>query len=331
MQPRQDWGFLVLVAAVFAVGLTLGVVLPALWRTLRRHPDVLIPLGLYVPATVLVRGLATVPALAAVLSPIRTAMLFSIAVPLSLAIAADVFLAVVYTGWTTVLVLQAVRKDRVDATAAFANIGRWFFRVFGALFIGWSVLSLAGVAIALGTASPGLSLLVIGAASLAWNLASAALLLVVVGEDASFPVALRRGVEQSWTHVRHWWLPVVAQMILLGWVTFIHVKFSTSSSSGSPLTIHIHTQEKTKWGVNGFWTGGYQDDCRWYADLMKAVEAEPLPLVTTLLALLFAVLAIAVKVRIAAEIYLAPAASRDTTDETSSDPQAVTNGKSVPA
>jgi hypothetical protein len=326
MQPRQDWGFLVLVAAVLAVGLTLGLVLPALWRTLRRHPDVLIPLGLYVPADAVVRGLATVPAPAAGLSPIRTVTLFSIAVPLSLAFAAEVFLWVVYTGWTTVLVLQAVREDRVDATAAVSNIGRWFFRVFGAEFIGWSVLSLCfPVAMALETVSLGLYLLVIGAASLAWNLASAALLVVVVGEDTSFPVALRRGVEQSWTHVRHWWLPVVAQMILLGWATFIHVKFSTSSSSGSQLI--IHTQEKTKWGVNGFWTGGYQDDCRWYADLMKAVEAEPLPLVTTLLALLFAVLAIAVKVRIAAEIYVAPAASRDTTDETNSDPQVITTAR----
>jgi hypothetical protein len=36
---------------------------------------------------------------------------------------------------------------------------------------------------------------------------------------------------------------------------------------------------------------------------MKVVEAEPLPLVSTLLGLLFAVLAIVIKVRIVAEIY----------------------------
>jgi hypothetical protein len=95
-----------------------------------------------------------------------------------------------------------------------------------------------------------------------------------------------------------WWLAVVLQMILLGWVTYIHVSYSTSPRPGT-----VTTETRTSWHVNGFWTGGYENTCRWHADLMAALEAEPLPLVATLLELLFAVLAIAVKVRIVAGTY----------------------------
>ena len=87
-------------------------------------------------------------------------------------------------------------------------------------------------------------------------------------------------------------------MILLGWVTFIYVSYS-----GNPRPGAFTTETKTNWQVNGFWTGGYEDNCRWHDDLMKAVEAEPLPLVATLLWLMYAVLAIVVKLRIVAGVY----------------------------
>ena len=88
------------------------------------------------------------------------------------------------------------------------------------------------------------------------------------------------------------------KMNLLGWVTFIYVSYSSNPQPGS-----VTTHTKTSWQVNGFWTGGYEDTCRWHADLLKVVKAEPLPLVTTLLEVLFAVLAIGVKLRVVASIY----------------------------
>ena len=55
--------------------------------------------------------------------------------------------------------------------------------------------------------------------------------------------------------------------------------------------------------VNGFWTGGYENTCRWHTKLMKMAETEPMPLVEFLLGVLFAILAIVVKLRITADLY----------------------------
>jgi hypothetical protein len=299
LKPRQEWGFAVLIIAGAAVGLTLFVLLPNSTRRLLRHKDILIPLGLYIPAVSVLSALAAVPAMAAVLNPAWPLKLFTITVSLSLLFAIQLILGVIYAGWTTALVLQAVCQERVDPVGSFTDIGRWFLRVLGAEFIGWAVLfACLAVAIALGPASIGLALFLIGVSSLVWNLATPALLPVVVAERGSFGAALAQGIRVSWRRKGRWWLPVVVQMILLGWLTFIHVSYTSSPRPGT-----LTTQTRTNWQVSGFWMGGYEDNFRWYTDLMKAVEAEPLPPISSLLELLFAVLAIVVKLRIVAGIY----------------------------
>lgn len=55
--------------------------------------------------------------------------------------------------------------------------------------------------------------------------------------------------------------------------------------------------------MNSFWTGGYADECKWYESVMKSLESEPLGLITRLLTLLFAVLAIVVKIKIVTDLY----------------------------
>jgi hypothetical protein len=299
MESRQEWGFAVLILAGLAVGLTLRLVLPAQTRRLLRHKDILVPLGLYIPASALLPALAAIPALAAVLNPAWTLKILSISLALSVAFLIQMMLAVVFAGWTTTLVLQAVREDAVDPMRGLSEIGGWLLPVLGAEFMGWVVL-FAGVAIAiaLATASIGLALILIAVASLVWNLATAALLPVVVAERGPFLAALGEGIQVSWSRMRRWWLPVVLQMILLGWVTFIHVSFSSSPGPGM-----ITTQTRTNWQVNGFWTGGYENTCRWHGELMKALEVEPLSLITILLELMFAVLAIAIKLRIVTGMY----------------------------
>jgi hypothetical protein len=310
IKPHQESGFVVLVVAGLAIWLTLWILLSAAARRLLRHKDLLIPLGLYIPAAALLTALAAIPALAAVLVPAWPVKLFTITIALSLAFLIQLLLGVLYAGWTTALIIQAVRQDLVDPVEAFFNMGRWFLRVLGAEFIGWAVLlACVVVAIGLGTASTGLALVLIGACSLAWNLATAALLPVAVAERGSFRAALGKGLRVSWRRMGRWWLLIFVQMILLGWVTFIHVSYSTSSTSPGRATLTTHT--KTNWQVNGFWTGGYEDTCRWDAELMKAFEAEPLPLVTTLLGLLFALLAILVKLQIVAGIYEPTPIDRD--------------------
>jgi hypothetical protein len=298
MESRQEWGFGLLILAGLALALTLRLVLPAESRRLLRRKDILIPLGLYIPASALLPALATIPALAAVLNPAWTLKILSISLGLSVAFLIQMMLAVIFAGWTTTLVLQAVREDAVDPMRALSQIGRWLLLVLATEFIGWAVL-FAGVAIAiaLATVSIGLALILIAVASLVWNLATAALLPVVVAKRGPFLAALREGIQMSWSRMRRWWLPVVLQMILLGWVTFIHVSFSSSPGPGS-----VTTQTRTNWQVSGFWTGGYENTCRWHGELMKALEVEPLPLITILLELMFAVLAIAIKLRIVSGI-----------------------------
>jgi hypothetical protein len=295
LKPRQEYGFLVLVLAVLGVGLTLRVFLwPAAGR-LTRHPDLLLPLGLFVTAEALLGLLAAVPLFA----PGRPVTIFSITVTLSLLLVIGIVLGVVYIGWTTTLVLQAVRHDRVDPLSALSEFPRWFGRALVVGVIGWVVL-FAGlvVFIPIGKESMALGGFLIGAGALVWNLATAALLVVAVAEHGPFATDLRSGFRVSWAGKRRWWFVLLVQMVLLGWVTYFHAAFTSNPRPGV-----FHSQTKESFNVHGFWTGGYADTCHWHADVMKTVEADPLPVVTTLLGLVFAVLAIAIKLRIAVDVY----------------------------
>lgn len=298
IKPRQELGFIVLLVAGFAVGATLWLLLPAATRTLLRHKDLLLPLGLLIPGEALLSAMLGLPALAALLAPAWSVKLLSLGFSLSLAFLVRALFSVVYAGWTTTLVVQAVAQDRVDPIAALTTFGRWSWRTLVVEFIGWGVLMVASaVAIVLGAASIALALILIGLSSLIWNLATAALLPVALSEGRSFADALRAGFRTSWSNKSRWAMPVIVQMVLLGWVTFFHISYAGSPQPGSTTT---HT--KTDWSVNGFWTGGYENDCRWHTQLMKVVEAEPLQLVNSLLGLLFAVLAIGVKLKIVTDL-----------------------------
>ena len=85
-------------------------------------------------------------------------------------------------------------------------------------------------------------------------------------------------------------------MILLGWITYMAVSY-TEAKPGSTTT-----QSKTDFSVNGFWTGGYENECRWYSKLMQVLETPALAVISTSLGLVFGVLAIAIKLRISEDI-----------------------------
>jgi hypothetical protein len=306
MQPRQEWGIVVVVLAAIAVGLACQLLLPDATRTLGRHGDLLLPLGLLIPTAALLNALAAVPVLAAVLARSWTLTVLSLSFSLSLLFLLQIVLAVVYAGWTTTLILQAVRQDRVEPLQGLAEIGRWFWRVLGAEALGWLVLFAAlivdiaigaAVGVAAGPAALPLALIAIGVFSLIWNLMTAALLPVVVAQRRPFGQTVREGIRVSWQEKGRWWLAVVAQMVLLGWVTLIVVSFNSNTPPGS-----FNMKSSTEFSVNAFWTGGYQDECHWYTELMKAAETPPLPLFESLLGILFAVLAIVVKLEITSEV-----------------------------
>ncbi|MGO8691506.1 MAG: hypothetical protein ACLQLG_17935 [Thermoguttaceae bacterium] len=302
MRPRQEWGILVVAAAAIAVGLVCRLLMPAATARLGRHMDLLLPLGFYIPTETMLGLLAKAPITSALLSPSWSFRVLSISFTLSLAFLLEIVLAVVYAGWTTTLILQAVGRDRVEPLPALAAMRRWFWPVLGVETLGWFVMFAAlALGIAVGAAVLPLALIGIGVFALIWNLATAALLPVVVGRRRPFGEAVREGIRLSWRGKGRWWKPVVAQMILLGWIVFFVVSY-TDDTAGS-----YHMYEKTQFSVKAFWTGGYEDECHWYTELMKTVETEPLPLATSLLGILFAVLAIVVKLEITAGLF-SPAA-----------------------
>ena len=224
-----------MVAAAIAVGLACLVLLPAAMDRLRRHMDLLLPLGLLVPTEALLTALAAVPVLAAVLSPSWSFKVLSLSFSLSLVFLLQIALAVAYAGWTTSLILQAVRHDRVEPLEGLAGIRGWFWRVLGAEALGWVVLfAVLAVGIVVGAAVLPLALIGIGIFSLVWNLATAALLLVVVAEQRPFGETVREGIRASWQRKNRWWLPVVTQMILLGWVAARSISSPGLNGFGTP-------------------------------------------------------------------------------------------------
>ena len=115
-------------------------------------------------------------------------------------------------------------------------------------------------------------------------------------------------------------------MILLGWIVFLVVSY-TDETPGS-----YHMYQKTDFSINAFWTGGYENDCHWFTKLMEVVDTEPLPLATSLLGILFAVLAIVVKLEITAGLYShavipLPPPSVDVATESSTWDTATTEGE----
>jgi hypothetical protein len=304
-KPRQSVGLVVLVIFILAVALALLALLRPALTTLLRHGDLLVPLGLYVTATHVTNTLLALPALAVVATPSWSIQALGLGLSLSLGFALQVALAVAYAAWVTRLVLQAVEHDRTDLVGALAGPWRLLGRVFVVEAAGWAgLMALMVPAIALAGAALPVGLFAIGMLSLAWNLATAALLPVVVASREPLARALADGFRAGWSGKRRWWYVVVVQMLLLGWVTFLSVSFTTSTGPGS-----FTTRSNTNWSVNGFWTGGYEDNCRWYGAAAAIYETQTLPPVVTLLGIVFAVLAVAVKLRVVRD--LRPTAAPD--------------------
>jgi hypothetical protein len=298
IKPRQEYGIVVFALALAGVALMFKVLMPGTFDKLLRHRDLLVPLGLLILAEAVLVWLMLLPWIAAMLAPSTVLKFWVLSFSISAAFVIGILLQVAYGAWTTCLVLSTVRHDWTDPAAELRGMVRWFLRVFGMECIGWGVL-FAGLACAVGVGAAGalpIGLLLIAAGSVIWNLATAALLPAALDEHLRFWEAFRRGVSVSWQNIGRWWPIILVQMILLGFVTFF--AFSYTDSKPGSTTV----QNKTDFSVNGFWTGGYENECRWYGKLVQVMDAPTLPLISTSLALVFGVLAVAIKLRISEDI-----------------------------
>jgi hypothetical protein len=276
-------------------------------KRILQYTDLLVPLGLFVTVSTIFNTLAAVPAVAAMLAASWTIKLVTLSFSLSAVLIITSLLTVVYVGWTTALIFQVVVQGQINLLAPIAVMRQWFWRTLILGLFGWGILlAVSAVMFIPSMASITVALILLGVTSLTWNLLTAAVLPIVLADSRPFWTAVKDGLRISWTGMRQWAPLVIAQMVLLGWITFIHVSYTTNKTEDDG-SVHRSTTTqttKTDWGVNSFWTGGYADECKWHASLMKSLESKPLALVDRLLTLLFAVLSIAVKIKIVSGLYL---------------------------
>jgi hypothetical protein len=320
LKLRQQQGLVVPIVAVVAVLLTVIVAMPSAWKAIRRHPDVLVPLGVLTFAAtalgwfMLLLGLAvlgkglTVLAVPTPFNIVDSILTLSVGgVVLSiLPFVSVVLLFVGYGAWSTLMVLEIAREDRSDPSRTLAGCWRWFLRILGLESVGWAVtFALFGLTGGLLSASGQLTLawMAIGAIpALVWNLATTALLPVALDDRLSFREALVTGIKVSWQAKGRWWMLIVAQMLLMGWVTYLDVSYDEYASvSGEYRLTGQYTNTQSH--VHPFWTGGYADGSYWYEDMMDALNAPPADVITTAMALVFGVLAIAVKLTVAERLW----------------------------
>lgn len=306
IQPRQSAGFAILGLAVVTVGLTLRMFLPDATHRLFRNADLLVPLGLFVTLSTIFSALAALPVVATMLAASWPITILTLSFSLSVSFVVISLLSIVFVAWTTMLIFQIVLLGHVNLVTGFRIVRRWFWRVLALELFGWGILfAISGVVLTTGIASMAFALPLLGVAALLWNLATAAVLPVALADTQSLGPALRHGLEVSRVGMRRWAPLIIIQMVLLGWVTFIDVSYTTSETKhdGTKYTETNTITHKTNWGVNSFWTGGYPDGGKWHESLMKALEASPLELIDRWLSLLFAILAIAIKIKIIGDIY----------------------------
>ena len=84
---------------------------------------------------------------------------------------------------------------------------------------------------------------------------------------------------------------------LTHWFNLFHVPFNFKCCQNI-----IDYNRSFNFAVNAFWMGGYQSECHWYPKLMAALSAPTLPLITTLLQIIFTTLALGIKLRLAEDL-----------------------------
>ena len=294
LKPRQ-WICLllfgVIAALVAAVALRL---MPRAVGTLVRQPDLLVPLGLVTAANLVLDWVAKLPLLGALFSHSANVPVLKVSFSLSILFLLRLALAAAYATWVTHAILACVRAGEGNPCAVVPAAQRSFPRALGLMAVGWGVVFvLLSLWLVLLPVLGQMTFVLMGITAVAWNFATAAVLPVALQTDGDFWTGLRAGMAASLANVRRWCLLLVTHMFLLGVVMFFHVSYQEGNTRHS----------NTSWNVNTFWTGAYENDCHWHGKLAAAFRSEPLPLVSTLLGLLFAVMAVAIKVAIVQRLH----------------------------
>ena len=289
---------------LLAFGLILAITaascLPLMPRSLdrlRRHVDLFVPFGWLVGIELILDLLTVHTFLGGILKPAANLKLLTITLDVSFRFLIGIVLNVIFAGWTTALVVQAVREDRTAPAEALSTNGDWFGAVLAAEALGWGVIMLGIGALLFVSFLGPLFLLLIAIVSIGWNLRTTALLIAAVVETGGWKDRLRRGLALSRENRQRWWALVLVQVLLLGGVTMMYV-----SSSGRQPNGQFYSTQRSDFSVNGFWVGGYENNCRWYSKWYKLADRNGSPPVLFLLETLFVAVAIGIKTRFAEDL-----------------------------
>ena len=278
-------GVVMLVVSLIAVGLVAMLLMPRAADELSRNADLLVPLALVTVAGKVFGWLAAVPFLGGLLTGALPLHLLSLSLGLSASFVVNIALGVAYATWTTAAVLALVRSREGDPVRVLPMPMSRFWRVLGLEFIGWAAVMLGvSLLILLMPVFGFFALVPMALAAAWWNFATAAVLPMAMPSEAGLWQSFRDGMSVSRGNVRRWWPLLLAQMLLLGMIFFYYGYHGGSSN--------------VSWNVNTFWTGGYDADCRWYGKLAEVFGTAKLPVVETLLGLVFGAFAVGIKVRI---------------------------------
>jgi hypothetical protein len=323
------WSLLTLLPYAVGVAATISWLAPDGWRLLRRHPDVLVPPGLMIGVLTLVYSpICEKVGLAA---PWFTAKLGFVEQGVSLVLLLSLVVHAFAATWLTVMVLDAVRRDRCDLVDSLSRCLPVFPSVLVLLTSAWtlvwvltvaelSLLLSSGMAVGWFLVGAGLGLL---AVLYAWvsaicvlafrfliNVVTAALLPIFVESKQGFWRALTDGIRQSWQHRRKWLLLLLMQFILAGAWVGVQFQYDNNSRASSR---NVSFNFKTN--IHAPWTGDYDYDGTWHGRAIGWLGGEEIELFQTAIAMSCLLLAIVIKLAIVERLPIVSPSSDESDDD----------------
>ncbi len=296
-QPRE---FLFAAPIVVAALMVLRWLFPSAWMTFRSRPELLVPIGLVVLASTTIELVAVLPAVGTLFIPSWTTSFLGLSLGLSLGTVLQMIVRTGFAAWQTDLLWRFAQGDSAPDLAPWIPIRKHFLRAFAALATGVGVLLACIVpAVALGSMAMVVGVFAMLMIGIVWNLVTVALLPTVMYYPRPLLSALGAGLARSWMLKGRLWQPLAAQLVLLGLVVMVRAHFTATTPTtdrGSPVTsVSQESKTNVKWQVNAFWVGGYENHCRWFSQYAAALETPQVALITEALAILFLVVAAAMK------------------------------------
>lgn len=319
LEQNQYFSFIVLGLIAGAVCIVLFAFLPGTTFRILKNPDILVPIGLYVAAHEAITGL--LGSAAFILFNGGKFFYEGLTGAILLSWILQVGIAVCFLGWMTRILLRFSEDGRVDLIGAFKNTGYWFPRTLGVISLNLIPLLLSAALFLpmflSGNTQDFIAFLyvwivLVAVMALFWNLATAAVLPYVLSTETNLWTSIREGIRLSWSDKRKIFLPVVALMLVSGWIVYFAFSYTETKDSESEAafgetsstTTHSVTQH-TKWNLssNFKWVVSYPEKSEWNAKVMESIKQTPLASVDLRIMLLLLLLSAAVNMRIIEKIW----------------------------